>query len=109
MIDPVQLVLLIVVVLLAVIMVVLGIQVFFILKELRITAARTNKLLEPEGEIESAMVEFRDTMKRVNRLLDTTEELTDNISQPLSLLSGIVSSTRTISSILGLGKNQNES
>lgn len=108
MIDPVQLVLLIVVVLLAIIMVVLGIQVFFILKELRVTIARSNKFLEPEGEVESAMVEFRDTMKRVNRLLDTTENLTDNIAQPLSLLSGIVSSTRTISSILGLGKNRDE-
>lgn len=104
MIDPVQLVLLIVVVLLAVIMVVLGIQVFFILKELRVTASRTNKLLAPDGEVESAMIEFRDTMKRVNRLLDTTENLTDNISQPLSLLSGIVSSARTISQILGLRK-----
>lgn len=108
MIDPVQLVLLIVVVLLAIIMVVLGIQVFFILKDLRTTLSGVNKLIGDSDDVTDAFTilkETHETLQRVNRLLDTADEATDAIAQPLSLLSGIISSTKTISSILGLGKN----
>jgi len=78
MIDPVQLVLLIVVILLAIIMIVLGIQVFFILREVRAT------------------------LRRVNRVLDTAEELTETLSHPMSLITGILAGTKSLSPILRL-------
>ena len=51
MIDSVQLVLLVVIITLTVLLVVLGVQVFFILKELRVTVGKTNKLLDTSNEI----------------------------------------------------------
>lgn len=75
MIDAVQAVLLFVIVLLTIILIVLGIQVFFILKD------------------------FRKTVVKANRILDTTEEITENISQPLSFLSTFLVSTRSLSTL----------
>ena len=51
MIDSVQLVLLVVIITLTILLVVLGIQVYFILKELRTTVTKTNKLLDTSNEI----------------------------------------------------------
>lgn len=75
MIDAVQAVLLFVIVLLTIILIVLGVQVFFILRD------------------------FRKTVHKANRILDTTEEITENISQPLSFLSSFLVSTRSLSTI----------
>ena len=75
MIDAVQAVLLFVIVLLTIILIILGIQVFFILKD------------------------FRKTIVKANRILDTTDEITENISQPLSFLSTFLVSTRSLSTI----------
>lgn len=75
-IDSVQLVLLIVIIILAVIFVVLGIQVFFILKELKNTLAKTNKIL------------------------DEVESLTESISEPVSFISGLLFSSKTFASII---------
>lgn len=74
MIDTVQAVLLFVILLLTIILVVLGVQVFFILRDVRSSIAR------------------------VNKLLDTAEDLTQNLSEPMSFISGIISSTRSLSS-----------
>ena len=65
MIDPVQLVLLLVILVLTVLLVVLGIQVFLILKELRGTISKTNRVLENASNI------------------------TENIEAPLSALSSL--------------------
>ena len=51
MIDPVQLVLLIVILVLTILLVILGVQVFLILKELRQTISKTNKVLDNAGSI----------------------------------------------------------
>lgn len=75
-IDTVQLVLLIVIIILAVIFVVLGIQVFFILKELKITLSKTNKIL------------------------DEVESLTESVSEPVSFISGLLFSSKTFASIV---------
>lgn len=75
MIDAVQGVLLFVIVLLTVLLVVLGIQVFFILKELRVTLDRANKVLE------------------------NTEVITESVSEPMSFLSGLISGTKSLSAI----------
>lgn len=75
MIDAVQAVLLFVIVLLTIILIILGIQVFFILKD------------------------FRKTIVKANRILDTADEITENISQPLSFLSTFLVSTRSLSTI----------
>lgn len=49
--DPAQTVLFLVILILAVLLVVLGIQVFFILRELRKTLEKTNKVLDDAGLI----------------------------------------------------------
>lgn len=75
MIDPVQAVLLFVIVLLAILFVILGIQVFLILKELRQTVVKTNKIL------------------------DDVDTLTESISEPVSFLSGLLFSSKTFAVI----------
>lgn len=75
MIDTVQAVLLFVIILLAVLFVVLGIQVFFILGELRKTLTKTNKIL------------------------DEVDELTQNVSEPISFISGLLFSSKTFATI----------
>lgn len=88
MIDPVQAVLLFVIVLLAVLFVVLGIQVFLILKELRMTVIKTNKIL------------------------DDVDTLTESISEPVSFISGLLFSSKTFAIIAkflsGARKPRNE-
>lgn len=76
MIDPVQAVLLFVIVLLTILLMVLGIQILLILKD------------------------FRGTIRRTNRVLDHVDSLAENISEPLTFLSGIFSSSGIISKIL---------
>lgn len=49
--DTAQVVLFLVIIILTVLLVVLGIQVFFILRELRKTVDRANKILEDASEI----------------------------------------------------------
>ncbi len=63
MIDTAQAVLLLVVVILAALLIVLGVQVFFILKELRTTITKANKVL------------------------DNTSSITESISGPISTIS----------------------
>ncbi len=75
MIDPVQAVLLIVIVLLTLLLLVLGVQVFFILKELKQTVFRTNKILE------------------------NTESITESVSEPMSFISGLLFSSKSLSTI----------
>jgi len=65
MIDTIQLVLLLAIVILAVFLLVLGIQVYFILKD------------------------FRKTVGKLNRVLDNTESITSNISKPIDNLSSL--------------------
>jgi predicted PurR-regulated permease PerM len=71
MIDPVQAVLLIVIVVLTVLLVVLGVQVFLILKELRKTVKKTNEVLDNVGSI------------------------TESIEEPLSAVSSLVLGFKT--------------
>lgn len=75
MIDPVQAVLLIVIILLSILLIVLGIQVFYILRELRQTIFRATKILE------------------------NTENITESVSQPLTFLSGLVFSGKSLSTL----------
>lgn len=75
MIDPVQAVLLVVILLLAVLLLVLGVQVFFILRELR------------------------ETIQRANRVLENTENITESVSEPMSFLSGLLLSSKSLSTI----------
>lgn len=85
MIDTVQIVLISVIVLLAVLFTVLGIQVFFILRELQKTLFKTNKIL------------------------DEVDTLAESVSEPISFISGILFSSKTIS-IIGkfLKRNKKE-
>lgn len=71
MIDTVQIVLLVVIITLTVLLVVLGVQVFFILKELRKTVGKTNKLL------------------------DTSNEIAENVAVPVQSVSGIIDDVST--------------
>ena len=64
--DPAQILLFIVILTLTILLVVLGIQVFFILRDLR------------------------DTISKANKVLDNTGEITDSVSAPLSSLSSVL-------------------
>lgn len=82
MLDPVQIVLLCVIILLTILLIVLGVQVFFILKELRRAVFRATKILE------------------------NTETITESVSEPMSFLSTILFSSKTISLISNLLKHK---
>ncbi len=69
--DPAQLVLFLVILILTVLLVVLGIQVFFILRELR------------------------KTIDKVNKVLDDTSLITESVSKPLSSLSTLAMGLKT--------------
>lgn len=73
MIDTVQLILLFVIILLTLILVVLGVQVFFILQEVK------------------------KTVKKTNMILESAETLTNSLSQPLTGLSTLLFSTKSLS------------
>lgn len=66
MIDSVQIVLVFVIVALTILLVILGIQVFFVLKDLR------------------------KTLSRLNSVLKNAEQITDNVNAPLSAISSLV-------------------
>lgn len=78
MIDAVQIVLLSVIIILAVLFVVLGIQVFLILRELKNTVVKTNKIL------------------------DDVDSLTESVSEPVSFISGLLFSSKTLTTIAKL-------
>lgn len=82
MIDTAQAVLLFVVVILSILLLVLGIQVFFILKELRQTVSKANKVLDDTGTI------------------------TESVSGPITALSSIVSGVKVGATLAHLLKKK---
>ena len=83
MIDPAQTALFLVVIILTILLVVLGVQVFFILRELR------------------------KTLEKVNLVLDDAAMITESVSKPLSSLSSLTMGLKTgatIARILNGGK-----
>mgnify|MGYP001607612872 CR=1 FL=1 len=78
--DSAQIILIIVIILLTVLLAVLGIQVFFILKE------------------------FRKTVSKANKVLDNTSVITQSVSAPISSLSSIATGIKTGASFLHLFK-----
>lgn len=85
--DAVQAILLFVIVLLTVLLIILGVQAFFVLRSLKTTILRANKVLE------------------------NTEFITSSVSEPISLLSSILVGKKTIPMLLkflGLGKRKEE-
>lgn len=83
MIDAVQLILLLVIITLTVLLVILGVQVFYILRDLRLTVRKTNKILE------------------------NAEDITEGISGPVTAISSFVLGTKATSlmSIVNFVKN----
>lgn len=67
MIDVIQLIVLLVIIVVTLVFVILGIQVYYILREMR------------------------KTIMKANKVLDTTNYLTESVSAPLSALSSIMS------------------
>lgn len=78
--DIPQAALLIVIVVLAILLLALGVQVFFILRE------------------------FRKTVFKANKVLDNTSIITQSVSSPLSSLSSLSEGIKTGASIIGLFK-----
>jgi hypothetical protein len=78
--DIAQVALFIIIILLAILLIVLGVQVFFILREFRKTVAKTNKVL------------------------DNTGVITESVSAPISSLSGIAAGIKTAAPILNFFK-----
>lgn len=77
MVDPVQIILLVVIIVLAILLVVLGIQVFFILLELKVT------------------------VKKVNKILNHVDSITENIEGPLAAISSLFLGVKA-GSVLGV-------
>jgi len=78
--DSAQIILIIVIILLAILLIALGVQVFFILKELRKTVSKANKVL------------------------DNTNVITQSVSTPISSLSSIATGIKTGASFINLFK-----
>lgn len=78
--DPAQAVLFLVIIVLTTLLIVLGIQVFFVLKELRQTIVKTNKVLDEAGQI------------------------TQSVSAPLSSISALTMGLKTGASLAGIFK-----
>ncbi len=86
MIDPAQTALFLVIIVLTILLLILGIQVFFILKE------------------------FRKTLAKANKVLDDTGLITESVSVPISNLSSIMTGIKagtTLANILNLKKRKN--
>lgn len=83
MIDSVQLILLLVIITLTVLLVILGIQVFYILRDLR------------------------QTVRKTNRILDNADSITEGIQGPITAISSFVLGTKATSllSIVGFIKH----
>lgn len=82
MIDAAQAVLLFVLVVLTILLLILGVQVFFILRELRLTVSKANKVLDDTGTI------------------------TESVSEPISKLSVLVSGVKTGAAIASIIKKK---
>ncbi len=82
--DPAQLALFIIIIVLAILLVVLGIQVFFILRELRNTVSKANKVLDDTGVI------------------------TESVSGPVSSLSSVMMGIKTGASVASFFKKKRE-
>lgn len=78
--DAAQVVLFIVIVVLTILLLALGIQVFFILKE------------------------FRKTVSKANKVLDNTNVITGSVSNPISSLSSIAAGIKTGASFINIFK-----
>jgi hypothetical protein len=78
--DAAQIALFVIIVILAVLFLTLGVQVFFILRE------------------------FRKTVSKANKVLDNTNVITESVSTPISSLSSLVSGIKTGASIINIFK-----
>lgn len=78
--DAAQIALFIVIIVLAILLLALGVQVFFILRE------------------------FRKTVSKANKVLDNTNIITGSVSAPLSSVSSLVAGIKTGASFLNLFK-----
>jgi predicted PurR-regulated permease PerM len=78
MIDPAQTALFIVIIVLTVLLVVLGVQVFYILRELR------------------------KTITKINKVLDYTESITESVSKPIASFSTLAMGLKTGATIAKL-------
>ena len=82
MIDPAQTALFLVIIVLTILLLVLGVQVFFILRELR------------------------QTINKANKVLDDTGVITESVSGPISNLSSLATGIKTGSAIAQLLKGR---
>lgn len=78
--DPAQIIIFVVIIVLTLLLIFLGIQAFYVLKELRQTLIKTNKIL------------------------DTAEEITQNISNPVSAFSSVISGVKAGTTLAGIFK-----
>jgi hypothetical protein len=86
MIDPAQAALFLIIIVLSILLVILGIQVFIILRELR------------------------KTINKVNKVLDDTGVITESVSAPISNFSTLLMGLKTgatVASLLNLKKKKN--
>lgn len=82
--DTAQILLLVVIVILSIVLIILGVQIFFILRD------------------------FQKTVKKANKVLDDTGVITESISGPVSNLSMLTSGIKAGAFIASLLKGKNK-
>lgn len=82
--DPIQLTIIVVTITLTILMVVLGIQVFFILKEIRLSVHKANKMLDDAGKV--------------------TETVSGGVASMGGFINGVRSGIAMITSLKGKGE-----
>jgi hypothetical protein len=88
--DPIQIVIVFVSVTLTTIIAILSIQVWNILKELRVSVQRMNTILEESGF----------SVKKVNKMLDDAGKVSETVSEGVVQASGFVQGIKTGLSVL---------
>ena len=83
--DPAQILLIVIIIVLTILLVILGIQVSLILKDLRVTIQKTNKVLDDTAEV-----------------LDDTAEITEAVKGPVVGFSSAIMGLKTGSALLNL-------
>lgn len=78
MIDATQILLMLIILVLTTMLTVIGVQVFFILREFRVTLQKANKVLDDTGVISESVsqpVSMRATIGRIHRFLKSGRKL----------------------------------
>lgn len=76
--DPIQVILVVVISVLTILLTIVGVEIFFVLKE------------------------FRRSIQKVNKILDEVQSITDSVMEPISNFSSAFSGIKAVASLLNI-------